>query len=263
VALECLALFRLWREVEDSQLVADTARSAATQLLKVQQVKERLLRVASHELNTPLTPIKIQLRLMSDPSFLKDAPRREAIIRILERNFGRLERVVTSVLDVVRIDNDKIRIQLKTQDVASLAKSSIDAYAEVAQVKNINIGTDFLPSMATVDGERVSQVFDNLLSNAIKYTPEGGEIIMRVRPVDEDIIIEVEDTGAGLTAAQILQLFEPFGMVHGDDDVRGGTGLGLYVCKGIVEAHGGMVGALSAGPGRGTTFWARLPAGIA
>jgi signal transduction histidine kinase len=260
VGLECLTLFRLWREVEDRQVAAAAAQANATRLLAVQSVKERLLRVASHELSTPLTPIKLQLRLLEDPVVRDDATRHGQAMAVLGRNFGRLERIVGSVLDAVRVDNDAVRLALAPHDVARLAREAGAAYQDVAASRGLDLRIDTQRAMASVDGERIAQVLDNMVSNAIKYTPTGGRVEVRVRPDGHDVVFEVEDTGVGLNADQIGRLFQPFSMVHEGNDSAAGTGLGLYICKGIVEGHGGSMGADSRGPGQGSRFWARLPA---
>lgn len=110
--------------------------------------------------------------------------------------------------------------------------------------------------MADFDWARIGQVVTNLVDNAIKYTPEGGTIRVRVRAHGGDAVVEVEDTGRGLAQEQAAHLFQPFTQVHVDAPYRGGagTGLGLYISRGVVEAHGGRIWVRSDGPSRGSTF---------
>jgi len=166
---------------------------------------------------------------------------------------------VGSVLDAVRVDNDAVRLALAQHDVARLAREAAAAYQDVAASRGLDLRVDTKEAVASVDGERIAQVLDNMVSNAIKYTPTGGRVEVRVRPNAHEIVVEVEDTGLGLDADQIGRLFQPFSMVHEGHDSAAGTGLGLYICKGIVEGHGGHMGADSRGPGQGSRFWARLP----
>ncbi|MCA1814293.1 MAG: hypothetical protein LC624_10155, partial [Halobacteriales archaeon] len=104
------------------------------------------------------------------------------------------------------------------------------------------------------------QVLYNLLTNALKFTGTGGSVRVRLAREGQEAVVRVEDTGIGLTPAQMERLFQPFGQVHdASARTRGGTGLGLYISKGLVEAHGGRIEVASAGPGQGATFSVRVP----
>jgi signal transduction histidine kinase len=108
---------------------------------------------------------------------------------------------------------------------------------------------------------RLTQVLGNLLSNAIKFTPAGGEIVVEAEPHEKEVVVHVSDTGVGLTPEQMKQLFQPFTQVHeGAGKPKGGTGLGLYISKGLVGLHGGRLWVESQGPGHGTSFVFSLPA---
>jgi signal transduction histidine kinase len=107
------------------------------------------------------------------------------------------------------------------------------------------------------DGERLAQVLANLISNAIKYAPAGGEIRVTVREAAGEAVVSVSDQGLGLSPEQIKRLFQPFTRLYSGREIKG-TGLGLYICKAIVEAHGGRISVESA-PGRGSTFTVALP----
>jgi signal transduction histidine kinase len=110
---------------------------------------------------------------------------------------------------------------------------------------------------------RIAQVLFNLVSNAVKFTPRGGRIEVRTSLRAGEVVVEVADTGLGLTPEQESRLFQPFSRVHAETHAARGTGLGLYITKGIVEQHGGRLWCHSDGPGLGTTFSFSLPAGAA
>jgi len=230
-------------------------------LRELEHMKTEFFNAAAHELGTPLTPLRIQIGLLK-------ARRKESMdeverksIQILDRNVERLAALNRQLLDVARIQAGHLRIEPHPTDLHALVQDVTDSLEPVALEKGVRFETA-CPGNEWVDADaqRLGQVLFNLVSNAIKFTPRDGCIRVEVDPAPGQCTIRVVDTGAGLRADQIARLFQPFTQVLGDLQPAGvGTGLGLFVCRGIIELHGGRIWCESAGPGKGTTFFFTLP----
>jgi signal transduction histidine kinase len=144
--------------------------------------------------------------------------------------------------------------------VAIRSAAAAEDHGPLATKQGIALEVAAPPRLPAVgDARRVEQVVANLLRNAVRATPPGGRIAVHARLHGGAAEVRVEDTGRGLSEAQLQALFQPFGQVHEGAEVPDGTGLGLYLCRGIVEQHGGRLWAESAGPGRGAAFTFTLP----
>jgi len=221
-----------------------------------------LLNSPSHELNTPITPVRLQLHLLKAAQFGALAREQAHSVDVIDRNIARLAALVQDLLDVARLQGGQMKLQRTPTDLRRLAVEAVDAYRPAAANQGIEIQLmPGPPTLLDADPRRLSQVLANLLSNAIKFTPRGGTIEVRVEELGPMRRLAVQDTGAGLERGQIARLFQPFSQVHEDPALRhAGTGLGLYICRGIVEAHGGRLWAESEGTGRGSTFLFEMPA---
>ena len=159
----------------------------------------------------------------------------------------------TSVLDL-----GGISVTRAIEDARAMVLETVETFEPEAFAKEIHLGRDVPvdPVEVFVDRGRVLRVLSNLTSNALKFTPPGGHITLCVERRDQKIRFCVSDTGCGISAADLRRVFDRFH--HAPGNAGGGTGLGLYVARAIVEAHGGTIRAESA-PGVGTTFWFTLP----
>jgi signal transduction histidine kinase len=149
-------------------------------------------------------------------------------------------------------------VALRPEDAILLVRETVEAFQPAAAAKGISLDSDVARDslLARFDHERILQVLANLLSNAIKFTPEGGRISIRVEPAQEEVRFSVTDTGPGITEESLGRIFERFWQVRASD--KRGLGLGLYISKCIVEAHGGRIWAESK-PGAGSSFFFTLP----
>lgn len=225
------------------------------------EFRTRLLNMAAHELNTPLTPIRLQLHLLQSGALGMVPPQQEQAVDVLTRNVERLTALVKDILDVSRLEAGRLSLHMEPMRLLDVMDDAIETFQVSAERIGVRLErqTD-TDHVVLADPMRVSQVLFNLIANGLKFTPAGGSILVGARPEGPDILVYVEDSGIGLDPAQAEELFEPFTRLHelAMKDVPG-TGLGLYICKGIVEAHGGTIGVTSGGAGQGATFYFTLP----
>jgi PAS domain S-box-containing protein len=241
-----------------SRKQAETHAREAERLREAAAFKTQFLNNAAHELATPLTPLKLQLATMR--------PRLEALdpkgFTMLKRNVDRLGTLVTDLLDAARLQSGRLRMSFRDVDVDEALARIVASFRPQAQAAGITLGVR--PGTAGLhlecDETRLEQVLFNLVHNALKFTPRGGQVWLRAAADHDHVELEVRDTGIGLTAAQMERLFTPFTQVHDATTHKtGGTGLGLYIARGIADQHHGTLGVASEGPGQGTTFTVRLP----
>jgi signal transduction histidine kinase len=225
------------------------------------RVKTRFINTLSHELRTPLTPIRIQLHILRNTDFAKSPEKHRKATEMLERNIHRLGGLVDELLEVARVQSGTLRLDRGPMDVSAVVGEALESFEDVARSNGVRLDRE-LEKGLVVDGDarRVGQVLFNLCGNALKFTPREGRISVRVRRQGGDAIVSVQDTGAGLRPEDIGRLFEPFSQVHDTmEKTNAGTGLGLYISRGIVEGHGGRIWCESPGPGKGATFSFALP----
>jgi K+-sensing histidine kinase KdpD len=230
-------------------------------LRELNRLRSELISNVSHELRTPLGLIKIfcTTLLREDVDFNRETQRE--FLRDIEEEADRLEKIVDNLLDLPRMKDRRLRLDKRPTDVGQLAREVMET-VEVQPTQHRFVH-DFPsdPLVATVDPKRIEQVLRNLLSNAIKYSPEGGTITVQGRGDRSQLLIRVSDQGMGIPSEDLERIFERFYRVENEITQRvRGVGLGLAVCQGIVEAHGGRIWAESA-LGVGSTFYFTLPVG--
>jgi len=222
------------------------------------EFKTRFLRTAAHELGTPLTPLVLQMRILRGLAHT-DAERRT--VGILDRNIHRLQFLVHDLLESARLQSGRLVLRRRPTDLAHVVHDVVESFQEQAIQSGIRLDTGGPASLRLeADPDRIGQVLYNLLSNALKFTGVGGSIHVDLAPADAWAELTVRDTGLGFAPERAGQLFLPFSQVHDATTVvQAGSGLGLYICRGIVEEHGGTLRAWSAGIGHGATFTVELP----
>jgi signal transduction histidine kinase len=229
---------------------------------EVLRLQEEFISTASHELKTPLTTVKGYLQLINRQLHREDqSPARIGrFTREMEQQVRRLEDLVSDLLDVSRIQQGRVELRLESFDLAELAANVLSRfeYAQERTAQHELVLEAPEPVEGIWDRGRVDQVLTNLISNAIKYSPDGGQVHVRVRRVADFAQMTVRDTGIGITREERAKLFQPF--VRGENVRReiSGTGLGLYITRRIVQNHRGTISVKSE-PGRGSTFTIRLP----
>lgn len=232
------------------------------QLRKQEAYRRQFLNMAAHELATPLTPLKLQIELLQDAPNEEPMGENRETLDIMARSIRRMTELIRDLLEAARVESGKVVIRREAVDLTQLVRQSAGAFKEVAQKGGLTLVQDIEDGLRVQgDGTRLEQILFNLLSNAMKFTPSGGRVKVAARKGTDGAIVSVTDTGIGLTPEQISVLFRPFGQVHDPTKTNApGTGLGLYITRGLVELHGGRVECRSDGPGKGTTFEVTLPA---
>ncbi|NNC16329.1 PAS domain S-box protein [Corallococcus exiguus] len=231
---------------------------AETALRLASEAKDAFLAAASHELRTPLAAAKGHAHL----ALLKLGGQTEAgpgkSLQIINRQIDRMAKLVEDLLDISRLQAGRLSLELEPFDLSQLVLETRDRMAVLSQTHELMVE---LPERleGTWDRGRLDQVLTNLLSNAIRYSPEGGQVLVRLAVEgDSGVHLSVKDQGVGIPSEKQRLIFERFGRAHGSK--YGGLGLGLTISQGIVEQHGGRIWAESTGTvGQGSTFNVWLP----
>ncbi len=237
-----------------------TERKKAEQKIKEsERAKAEFMNIAAHELKTPIIPLKGYLEMLLWDENIDEEKRKW--LKICLRNTSTLIFLINDILDVARLESNNLKISKEKTDLKELINGVIQDMKPMAEDKklvlNKNVSNDFLT--VEVDKRRISQVLRNLINNAIKCTDEG-KVEVKAKKEDEKVWVSVEDTGIGIKKEDISKLFKKFSQL-GEAETRKveGTGLGLYICKGIMDQHHGEIWAESSGLGKGSTFCFTLP----
>ena len=249
-----------WEEIVDMGPALEHLSLDAERLLQVEReqsrqlrVRDEFIRIASHELSTPLTSAKLALRRL-ERAHLPDGAGRS--VAVIERQVRRLEQLVAAMLDTTRLQIGRLKLERGPVDLVALVRGVIDSLAPGrARPEGIALGGE-ASVVGRWDAARIEQVAENLLANAIKYG-EGRPIDVEVSAQDGRARLLVKDRGIGIPLDALDRIFEPFERAV-PVETHGGLGLGLYLARRIVEMHGGTIAAESV-PGEGTTFAVELP----
>ncbi len=247
--------------LEDLERAQHARNREIERLREIDQMKSRFINTAAHELGTPLTPLKLQVHLLHAGQLGPLTPPQRRAVGIVSRNLGRVAMLVGDLLSISRMDAGELKLRKVPFDLAALVSETFDTFVDGARERGITLRHE-VPDGLFVDGDpaRLGQVLYNLTNNALKFTPSGGTVMLRARARGHEALVQVQDTGIGLTSDEIARLAQPFVKLadtspHGDP----GTGLGLYITKGLVERHGGLLWLESGGKGHGTTASFAIP----
>jgi PAS domain S-box-containing protein len=232
-----------------------------TERKEVERRVREFYSTVSHELRTPLTSIRGALGLMEGGLAGVLAPKAAQLVKVARTESDRLIRLINDILDIQKIEADKLRLKLKEVSAEELVASTVVAIAGMASESNVEIVSSVNGGgKITCDEDRICQVLTNLVANAVKYSPEGSQVVVSLDSGDPTSIkFSVTDAGPGIAPEQVHKLFGKFQQLDSSDArQRGGTGLGLAITKAIVEQHGGTIGVESR-VGKGSTFWFQIP----
>lgn len=239
--------------------VYDLQRQAAARVEELERLRSDFLLTLAHELRTPLTMIRTATGLLAEAE--PDQEMRSRILRGMRQSVDRMHALLTDLLDLARLRSGHLELQPRYLDVGALVRGAVALVRPLfeARQQTLRLSVPRPAPHLVGDSRRLDQVLVNLLSNANKFTPQGGRVQVSVQATEHDVIIAVSDTGPGIPPEDQPHLFDLFwvgGRRSGRRHV--GSGIGLPIAKGIVEAHGGQIWAESE-PGHGATFFVRLP----
>jgi two-component system, NtrC family, sensor histidine kinase KinB len=240
-----------------------------TRLFRFDELKNNLVATVAHEFRTPLTSLRMAIHLCTEEA-VGPLTRKQADLLFAARDdCERLHSIVDDLLNLARLESGRIDLQKRRVEVQSLVDLAVDVHKAAAESQQLALRAEVYPGLAEVfaDPDRLQLVFANLLANAIRYSPKSGEIVVRALPVQAGlsandsgeqpfIRFEISDSGPGIPAEHQESLFEKFFRVPGSPS--GGAGLGLFIARGIVQAHDGRIG-VSSQAGKGATFWFTIP----
>lgn len=221
------------------------------------RARDEVLAIVSHDLRSPLSAINL-----GTASLLQlhgDQPGSRKRLEILQRSTNRMTHLINDLLDMAALQAKGLSLSITPEDPVQLATRVVEGLEPIAAERGIALVRDLAPIAGPLhcDRDRVEQVFENLIGNAIKYCRSGDSIFVRARSVGASVEYCIADTGPGIAVNEAARIFEPYWSAKRAEAKRG-TGLGLYIAKGIVEAHGGSIGVISR-EGQGATFWFTIP----
>lgn len=253
---------------EQRDYEARLARSGANEVLAVvrdvtqqkqlERMKQDFVSAVSHELRTPLVGIMGFAELLMEDARLD--PESLEFVQLIRESGLRLKNMVDNLLDTNRLESGRFEVSLRRVDLSPTLRDVAAAFGGVARLSEISFEVELgpLPPLLA-DPDRIGQVVGNLLSNAFKFTPRKGRVALSARVQGGWLRLEVEDSGPGIPPEQMDRLFQRYSRTHSAVERGvGGTGLGLYISKAIVEAHAGRIGVISE-PGQGACFYLELP----
>ena len=244
-----------------------------TRLFRFDELKNNLVATVAHEFRTPLTSLRMAIHLCTEEAVGPLTSKQADLLFAARDDCERLQTIVDDLLNLSRLESGGIDLQKRRVEPQSLVALAIDVHGPTAKGQQIALRPEVLPGLAEAfaDPDRLQLVFTNLINNALRYAPAGSEIVVRAlaEPPEKEVTagsangtryirFEVCDQGPGIPVEHQEALFEKFYRVPGRP--AGSAGLGLFIARGIVQAHGGRIGVESE-PGHGSRFWFTIPAG--
>jgi len=252
-------------ELSASQLqMSDGPRLLVTMLdvterREIERLKQEFVNMISHDLQSPLSSIVGNLALVAAETFGPLNERGKYIVDASEKQAVRLINMINDLLLLEKMEAGGFELLISDVDTSEVLRQATEAVAEAARQRGVTVDVEKTEAMVQADGVRIIQVMTNLLSNAVKFSPEKGVVKVTVNEKPDWLEIRVTDQGRGIPPIHLQEIFEKFKQVHlSDSREKRGTGLGLPICKLIIEKHGGTIGVESE-EGKGSTFWFRIP----
>lgn len=245
---------KIARDITDRKRAEEAIRSADRR-------KDEFIAMLAHELRNPLAPLLNGLQVMRLAA--GDANTVAQVRSMMERQLGHMVRLIDDLLDIARINQNKMELRRSRVLLADVVSSAVETARPLIDAAGHKLTILLPPEPVYLDADltRLAQVISNLLTNSAKYTDRGGDIGLIAERHGHDVVVSVRDTGIGIPAEALPKIFDMFSQVGRNiERSTGGLGIGLALVKGLVEMHNGTVVAASAGPGRGCVFTVRLPA---
>jgi PAS domain S-box-containing protein len=230
-----------------------------TERRRIERMKGEFMAVVSHELRTPLTSLRGALGLLGSGRMGQLPESGSRMLTIALTNAERLGRLVNDILDLEKLNAGRFHLDRKMHNLAEIAQQALDVVRPVADRAQVQVQGTLAEVQVWCDADRILQTLINLLGNAVKFSPAGSTVWLAVEALDSCVRVSVRDQGRGIPADKTEVIFEQFEQVDASDiREKGGTGLGLPICRGIVQQHGGRIWVESL-LGQGSTFCFTLP----
>ena len=262
IAIGVLAVLWTRSEKRLERLAEENAELYRAQLARAEEIEESHKRlqqffgVVAHDLKSPLTAIIGNTQLLTRSARV-DEDARGKMMEGITREAKRIKRLADDLADAAQVGAGRLSVEKGRCDIVSLAEQVVSQHQLTTESHKLHLQSSSNAVVGYWDCDRLAQVFTNLVSNAIKYSPEGGAVWVRLETRGGEAVVSVSDQGVGIAEQDIPSLFTPYSRFYRKDGIRG-TGLGLYITKGIVEAHGGRM-QVESRVGEGSTFTAVLP----
>ncbi|HEY9867838.1 MAG TPA: PAS domain-containing sensor histidine kinase, partial [Candidatus Obscuribacterales bacterium] len=244
-----------WSESEQSMFCV---AHDITERKELERFKQQFVAMVSHDLRTPLSAVQSTLSLLATGAWGGLSDKGQHKVASAKRNIHESINLINDLLDLEKMEAGKLELEIAETALLPILQRSADAVAALAEARGIKIELPAADAVVLADSGRLSQVMVNLLGNAVKFSPDGATVTVGLVESADWAEIRVTDQGPGIPEAYRQAVFERFQQVPGSSSKRGGTGLGLPICKAIIEAHGGSIGVESE-EGKGSTFWLRVP----
>ena len=251
---------KLQAQIEERSRLLSSEKLARNEAERANRLKDEFLATISHELRNPLNAILGWAHMMRLGNLTP--ANAERAVETIYRNAKSQSQLIADLLDVSRIISGKLRLDVRTVDLLSIANAAIDSIRPAADAKGIRLQTMLDPTVGPItgDADRLQQIVWNLLTNAVKFTPKGGCVQVRVQRLEAHVEIVVTDSGVGINKEFLPYVFDRFRQADASTTrTHGGLGLGLSIVHQLVGLHGGSVSVHSEGEGKGATFTINLP----
>ncbi len=232
-----------------------------TELKELDKIKNNFLKITSHELRTPMTAIRGHAEMLIMGTFGNMTKDQLESLETIQRNTIRLDRIVDEIMDIETIQKKKFQLTLDRTDMKNTITQATETMSSLSKEKNIQIITSFSSNLRQIeiDEKRILQALTNLIDNAIKNSPEDSKVFIKAESLLDNIQVTIEDAGRGIPKKQQKHIFDVFYQIDNYKSREiGGAGIGLAICKGIVEAHNGNI-QVESQPGKGSKFTILLP----
>jgi len=225
------------------------------------RLKSEFVAVVSHEIRTPLTSVRGAIELLSDDRYFSNDEQQGKLLAIAHANAERLLVLINDILDFSKLESASLPMNIERQRIEPVIEQAAHNLRTQIEARHIQLNVTLSPELPDLmlDSSRIAQVVTNLLSNAIKFSPAGGRIELRAEPCEGMVRVSVRDHGEGIAPQDLPKLFRKFSQIDSSATRKaGGTGLGLVICRGIVDQHGGKIWVEST-VDQGSTFHFTLP----
>ncbi len=246
---------------DELAMLDDVVHAVSHALHEAERSKQEVLAMVTHDLRSPLTSLQLTLNLLHSGSMDNSSDKAKNMIARADSSVGKLIQLINDLLDIDKIESGRFNLNIQETEDSSMISQAIELIQHSADARKITLDINAANVTVNCDAERIIRVLTNLIANAIKFSPDNSKIVVSTTQVGNEILCEVKDQGRGMPAGEQDKIFERYHQVDSSEEAeKKGSGLGLTICKALIEAHRGTIGATSK-EGEGSTFWFRIPLG--